>query len=135
METRVTSEPVRIANAVKGLLVAVAPVLTLTGVIEITDEVLAAITVAVVAVGEFVATVWTRHRVSPVLTAPNAARGENTSDPHRGEVGAVSIGMVLAIVAGVLAVVALIQAPASWVLPVAVLVLAITHLIGHVDVG
>jgi hypothetical protein len=60
------NEPVAIANAVKGLVVAVAPLGTLFGLWDLTADQLAGITVAIVAVGEFVATVFTRARVTPV---------------------------------------------------------------------
>jgi hypothetical protein len=60
------TEPVAIANAFNALLVAVAPLGTLFGLWEISEDQLAGITVAVVAVGGFISTVVARNRVSPV---------------------------------------------------------------------
>jgi len=61
----VNREPVAVANAVKGLVVAVAPLGTLFGWWDLSADQLAGITVAIVAVGEFVATVFTRSKVTP----------------------------------------------------------------------
>lgn len=61
-----TREPVAIANAINALLVAVAPLGTLFGWFELTEEQLAGITVAVLAVGGFITTVFARSKVTPV---------------------------------------------------------------------
>lgn len=60
------NEPVAIANALNALLVAVAPLGTLFGLWEITEDQLAGITVAVLAVGGFITTVFARSKVTPV---------------------------------------------------------------------
>ncbi len=61
-----TTEPVAIANAVNGLLVAVAPLGQLFGWWDLSEDQLAGITVAVLAVGTFLATMLGRSRVTPI---------------------------------------------------------------------
>lgn len=58
-------EPVAIANALKGLIVAVAPLGSLFGWWELSEQELAQITVAIIAIGEFLSTVFVRKRVTP----------------------------------------------------------------------
>jgi len=62
----VSTEPVAIASAINALLIAIAPLGTLFGLWELTPDQLAGITVAVLAVGTFIATVFSRSRVTPV---------------------------------------------------------------------
>lgn len=61
-----TREPVAIANAVAALVTAIAPLGQLFGWWELTSEQLAGITVAIVAVGTFMATLFGRSKVTPV---------------------------------------------------------------------
>ena len=65
-EPNVTREPVAIANAVNALLIAIAPLGTLFGWWELDEDQLAGITVAILAVGTFVATLFGRSKVTPV---------------------------------------------------------------------
>lgn len=63
-----TREPVAIANAVNALLVAVAPLGTLFGWWDLGEDQLAGITVAILAVGTFIATLLGRSKVTPVTS-------------------------------------------------------------------
>lgn len=76
----VSTEPVVIANSLKALLVAIAPLGTLFGWWNITPDQLAGITVAVVAVGEFVATVFARSKVTPMAGLPLGIRHRVEND-------------------------------------------------------
>lgn len=62
----VETEPVAIANAVNALLLAVAPLGTLFGWWSLGEDQLAGVTVAILALGTFVATLFGRARVTPL---------------------------------------------------------------------
>lgn len=61
-----TREPVAIANAINGLFVAIAPLGQLFGVWDLTPDQIGGITIAILAVGTTVATLFGRSKVTPV---------------------------------------------------------------------